>query len=337
MSIDPTVIHPLLTQKINSLENFRQAAVTVVEYMEENTQDRPYSTTKRYSHYFLPLIKIGGRTVQVRPLNSNLFIWDPDELEKSFLKLVTILGLLKVHQGTTQAIMETHDTFIANGGIERVLYTLQQAVACGLDLFTSSQFARKNVGTRFEDLIECVWKEMGVTYGKSVGVRIALPSTDDDELQSDIYYSQEADFIISPFETIQTTPEAFHPAEIIVSTKTTSKDRTPPIFLAKLFLSRALGTDVKTLAIFLTDIQRSGDRGISNTFVPNSFLIYTNYVNRLEGVYHIDPPPHIDHEPWDRELARFRKLLLEDLWEMGITSHQKSGEVDTDQLRLNGL
>lgn len=317
-SLSPTTMRDLLTNQIASLEDFLEVGVSVVEYMEGNRKEVPASTTSRYSNYVLPRIAVEERVVQVRPLNSNLFISDANELREGFREFVGLLDLIAEHGSGSPFIEEKHSSFVDRGEVERVLYTLQQAVGCGLDLFTTTQVARKNVGTRFEDLIGCVLKRLGITYERNVGIKILLPSTAELDPQDRIYYGQEADFILSPFESVRTTPDQFDPNEVLVSMKTTSKDRTAPIFLAKTFLSRALGEDVKTVAIFLTDVQRSGELGISNTFVPNVFMIYTELLNSLDGVYHIDPPPHIHRFPWKNELSVFSRLLLEDLRGLGI-------------------
>jgi hypothetical protein len=117
-----------------------------------------------------------------------------------------------------------------------------------------------------------------------------------------------------------------HPSEIVGSVKTTSKDRIDKIFLDKYLLTKLLERDVPVVAIFLHDVQRAsaskdldrrGDRyfNIASTFKTNHFLGYTVALNKLDGVYYVDPRPEMMVNERLREQIRdFQCFLTEDLW-----------------------
>ena len=104
------------------------------------------------------------------------------------------------------------------------------------------------------------------------------------------------------------------PNEVVVSLKTSSKDRFAKIFLDQEMLSFVTGQQIKVVALFHNDIQRSGTTRTSGTFVAGNFAAYVARFGELTGVYYVDPPPHIDREPWSAWLRRYEDLLLDDLW-----------------------
>lgn len=80
------------------------------------------------------------------------------------------------------------------------------------------------------------------------------------------------------------------------------------------------------IAIFLHDVQRataksdlerSGDRifNIASTFKTNHFLGYTVALNKLDGVYYIDPRPEMTvNERLKEQIRDFQEFLVKDLW-----------------------
>jgi hypothetical protein len=84
-------------------------------------------------------------------------------------------------------------------------------------------------------------------------------------------------------------------------------------------LTHLLGRDIPVIAIFLHDVQRArkGNSifGVNTTFKSNHFLGYTVALNKLDGVYYVDPRPAM-HE--DRRLNQyiqdFQQFLVRDLW-----------------------
>jgi hypothetical protein len=108
-------------------------------------------------------------------------------------------------------------------------------------------------------------------------------------------------------------------SEIVGSVKTTSKDRIDKIFLDKHLLVKLLGREIPVIAIFLHDVQRAikGNTifGINSTFKTNHFLGYTVALNKLDGVYYVDPRPEMMvNDRLRQQIRDFQQLLIEDLW-----------------------
>lgn len=106
--------------------------------------------------------------------------------------------------------------------------------------------------------------------------------------------------------------------EIVVSLKTTTKDRMPKIFIDKVLMERFLGYPVKVVGISQNDIQRKeGSKiKISYTFVSNLFMVYTRFLAELEWYYYLDPPHRTMEKPFNQHIFPFSKFLLTDLWKM---------------------
>jgi hypothetical protein len=132
--------------------------------------------------------------------------------------------------------------------------------------------------------------------------------------------SYDLDMVFSRDKAIITSEtELIHPAEVVGSVKTTSKDRIDKVFLDKYLLTRFLGREVRVIAIFLHDVQRARRAhsifGINSTFKSNHFLGYTVALNRLDGVYYVDPRPEmITDERLREEISDFQHFLTHDLW-----------------------
>jgi len=73
------------------------------------------------------------------------------------------------------------------------------------------------------------------------------------------------------------------------------------------------------VAIFLHDVQRAkkGNSifGVNSTFKSNHFLGYTVALNRLDGVYYVDPRPEMmTNERLREQIRDFQTFLIHDLW-----------------------
>ncbi len=91
-------------------------------------------------------------------------------------------------------------------------------------------------------------------------------------------------------------------------------------------MTKLLEREIPVVAIFLHDVQRatakkdlerSGDRhfGIASTFKTNHFLGYTVALNRLDGVYYVDPRPDmLVNERLREQISDFQSFLTKDLW-----------------------
>lgn len=115
------------------------------------------------------------------------------------------------------------------------------------------------------------------------------------------------------------TPKGESPSEVVGSVKTTSKDRIDKIILDKFLLTKLLGREIPVVAIFLHDVQRArrGQSifGINSTFKSNHFLGYTVALNKLDGVYYVDPRPEmLSNELLREQIRDFQSFLVRDLW-----------------------
>jgi hypothetical protein len=126
-------------------------------------------------------------------------------------------------------------------------------------------------------------------------------------------YKSENDIVLSPYTSVKSTSKALDPKEVVVSVKTTSKDRMGKMFLDKILLERFVNHPQKIIGIFLNDVQRKDTDNISYTLVSGSFLVYTQFIARLEGVYYLDPPPTAFLKPYSEHMKRFSELITVDL------------------------
>ncbi len=247
-----------------------------------------------------------------RPLNTQLFFESMEELTAAFARFVTFLGDLKKHQ---QAIVDSkgRQRYLESNEINRVVYTLQQSVGCIGDSFENENQSRKRIGQLFESLVKLIIKEVGVTCEPRV-INLPIPGHPGCEMsyQLDLVFSRNKAIIAAETRHI-------HPSEVVGAVKTTSKDRIDKVFLDKFLLTKLLGREVPVVAIFLHDVQRArrGQSifGINSTFKTNHFLGYTVALNKLDGVYYVDPRPEMKTNERLREQIRdFQSFLVRDLW-----------------------
>lgn len=114
------------------------------------------------------------------------------------------------------------------------------------------------MGNRFEELIKSIFTEIGIANKKTV---LQIPYKTDEGEKT---YKCENDLILSPFEKVKSTSNHLDKKEIVVSIKTTSKDRMSKIFIDKILLERFVEHDQKVIGIFLNDVKRKGNDNISN-------------------------------------------------------------------------
>jgi hypothetical protein len=130
--------------------------------------------------------------------------------------------------------------------------------------------------------------------------------------QLDLVFSSNKVLVTSETNYLDTT-------EIVGSVKTTSKDRIDKIFLDKYLLTKLLGRNIPVVAIFLHDVQRAKKGNsifsVNSTFKSNHFLGYTVALNRLDGVYYVDPRPEmISNQRLREQIRDFQTFLIRDLW-----------------------
>ena len=165
------------------------------------------------------------------------------------------------------------------------------------------------MGQLFEGLVRLIIQQLGLVC-ESRKVNLPIPGFPDYAMSYDLdlVFSRTGAVVASETNVI-------HPLEIVGSVKTTSKDRIDKIFLDKFLLTRLLGRDIPVVAIFLHDVQRLDPFGVSSTFKSGHFLGYTLALNKLDGIYYVDPPANVDTNQRLREQIRdFQQFLLQDLW-----------------------
>ena len=247
-----------------------------------------------------------------RPLNANLFFESADDFKIAFERFVAFLADLKRFQ---EAIIDqdTKRDYLDSNEINRVVYTVQQSVGSIGDSFDNPNQSRKRVGQLFENLIKLIIQEVGLEC-ESRRITVPIPGYPDYAMSYDLDLVFSRDKAIVASET-----ELIHPAEVVGSVKTTSKDRIDKVFLDKYLLTQFLGREVPVVAIFLHDVQRARRArsifGINTTFKSNHFLGYTVALNKLDGVYYVDPRPEMTTDERLREqIGDFQQFLIHDLW-----------------------
>lgn len=247
-----------------------------------------------------------------RPLNTRLFFEQKEVFKSAFEKLGAFLIDLKKHRGA-MAERQTTQSYLHSNEINRVVYTVQQSIGCVGDSFQNPNQSRKRIGQLFENLVKLLIQEVGLAC-ESRSIQIPLPD------HPGYTMSYELDLVFSRNKAVIANESNFiDVSEVVGSVKTTSKDRIDKIFLDKYMLSQLLGRDIPLIAIFLHDVQRAryGNSifGINSTFKTNHFLGYTVALNRLDGVYYVDPHPVMSADPrLQEEIQDFQTFLVKDLW-----------------------
>lgn len=284
-----------LQEKKNSLAEFENITVRVLEYLPN-----VLSEFKMKSGYNIHSSQIAGTTKYVRPINQRLFIYSPEDFKSKINDFRTIIEKLK----TRNEDWADYEKEI----IDSVLYTIQQSIGAGFDLLANPNSARKHVGNRFEELIKVIFTEIGIANKRTV---LQIPYKTDEGEKT---YKCENDLILSPFEKVKSTGKHLDEHEIVVSVKTTSKDRMGKMFIDKILLERFVNHEQKVIGIFLNDVQRKENDNISFTLVSGLFMVYSNFLTELEGIYYLDPPPNALKMPYSNYMKPFSELVTRDIW-----------------------
>jgi hypothetical protein len=121
------------------------------------------------------------------------------------------------------------------------------------------------------------------------------------------------DLIISPYNTVKSTTKDLDEKEIVVSVKTTSKDRMGEMFIDKILLEKFVNHPQKVIGIFLNDVQRIEKNKIGFTLVSGLFMVYSKFLTKLEGIYYLGPPPNANKTPYSNHMKPFSELITTDL------------------------
>lgn len=281
----------------NTIEGFSKTAIRVLEYLPNIL-----SGLKIKNGYTIHSSTIAGTLKYIRPINKRLFIYSPEDFKIKLGAFEKLFEKLKV-QNNQWEVSEKEL-------LESVLYTIQQSIGVGFDLLTNPNSARKHVGNRFEELIKAIFTEMGIANKKTV---LRIPYQTDESIKN---YKCENDLILSPFNSVKSTGKYLDHHEIVVSAKTTSKDRMGKMFIDKILLERFVQHNQKVIGIFLNDVQRKESDNISFTLVSGLFMVYTSFLTELDGVYYLDPPPNVFKEPYNKYLKPFSELITKDIWKL---------------------
>ena len=284
-----SLIQDLQTRQ-NTLQEFSDLTLRILKYLPnivtDNIPSRGYVIYRSTS---------AGTTKLSRPIKDELYIRKPVRFESSYKEYLKILK--NAAHGKKKFTEDDHRL------INSVTYTIQQSIGVGLDFLSNPNSARKHIGNRFEELIRLIVSEIGIRNKKVV---LKIPYGEGHT------YSAETDLIFSPFESVRSDNSKLDPKEVVVSLKTSSKDRMGKIFIDKLLMQRFVQHDVKVIGIFLNDVQRKEEGGISFTFVSGLFMVYAKFLTKLEGIYFIDPPQGVLEKPYSEFIASFSKFVLED-------------------------
>lgn len=286
----------LKQKKINLIE-FAAIAKRVLQHLPD-----VLTSYEEKNSYRLYISQSESTIKHVRPINQNIFISKPEEFANSFGEYQKIVLKLK----NREIDFNKNEKSI----IDSVLYTIQQSIGAGLDLFVNPNSARKHVGNRFEELIKAVFTDLDVTNKKIV---LQIPYETDEGIK---IYKCETDIILSPYPKVKSTNKLVDKNEVVVSVKTTSKDRMGKIFMDRILMEHFVGHDIKMIGVFLNDVQRKEKNNISYTLVSGLFMVYTKFLKELEGVFYLDSPPNAFKSPYKNHMKPFSELITKDVWEL---------------------
>ena len=292
------------------LSEYSDICCAFLNFVEQTDPTRIISPS--HQHYIFYQYSEDYQHKITRPLNSDLFIESLDDFKGSFERFVTFLDNLRSSEGVATTRVETAK-YLESNEINRVVYTIQQSIGSIGDSFENANQSRKRIGQLFETLVTLLVQEVGFEC-ESRTVNIPIPGNPEYAM------SYQLDLVFSRNKAIVTSETShIHPAEVVGSVKTTSKDRIDRIFLDKHLMTSLIGRDIPVVAIFLHDVQRAkrGNSifGINSTFKSNHFLGYTVALNRLDGVYYVDPRPEmLENQRLREQISDFGTFLARDLW-----------------------
>jgi hypothetical protein len=286
-----------LQKQKSSINEFKEITIRVLDYLPN-----VLSGYKLKNGYKIHSSLIAGTNKFLRPINQRLFIYSSKDFVSKFSDFEGIIIKLKTKNNN----WSEEEKYL----IDSVLYTIQQSIGAGFDLLVNPNSARKHVGNRFEELIKVIFTEMGISNKKTV---LRIPYKTDEGEKT---YKCENDLILSPFNEVKSTNKYLDKDELVVSVKTTSKDRMGKMFIDKILLERFVKHDQKVIGIFLNDVQRKQSNNISFTLVSGLFMVYSNFLTELEGVFYLYPPPNAQKEPFNKYMKPFSELVTKEIWNL---------------------
>lgn len=247
-----------------------------------------------------------------RPLNVELFIESVSDFDNMFERFITFLADLRRNQEAA-IDRKSNQRYVESKEINKVVYTIQQSIGSIGDSFDNPNQSRKRIGQLFETLVKLLIQEVGLECEpRTINIPLSGYPGYEMSYELDLVFSRNSAIIASETKFI-------HSSEVVGSVKTTSKDRIDKVFLDKYLLTKLLGRNIPVVAIFLHDVQRARRStsifGVNSTFKSNHFLGYTVALNRLDGVYYVDPRPEmVANERLREQIHDFQQFLVRDLW-----------------------
>jgi len=286
-----------LQKSKESLDQFANITIRILNYLPNVLSDKNVK-----GKYILYTSNIAGTEKFIRPINNELIIFSEKDFKNYYSELKIIINKLN-----NKKFVFSKNDFIV---IDKTIYTMQQIIGAGLDLMVNPNSARKHVGNRFEELIRIFFQAIGIANKKIV---LQIPyETDEGEKK----YKCENDLILSPYKQVKSTNKTLHRKEIVVSAKTTSKDRMGKMFIDKMLLERFVNHPQKVIGIFLNDVQRKESNNVSFTLVSGLFMVYSKFLTELDGIYYLDPPPNVFKSPYNSYMKPFSQLIIKDIWNL---------------------
>ncbi|MDR1798092.1 MAG: hypothetical protein LBR44_11800 [Clostridiales Family XIII bacterium] len=282
-------------KNLNTVDAYSDFCHEFLTFIENGLQAVIVSRNEPHYH-FLQYRQDGNYNV-TRPINSQL-MYSLDEFDDARKRFDRALADIR-------GIGDDMETRMC---VNRFVYTCQQAIGATLDSLPSgrSNTARKIVGTIFENYIRLILTKIGISvHNETLIVPVYAPR----KKTSTCTMSFETDLVVTNAED-----------EIIArgSVKTTSKDRLDKAFMEKHFYNRLTKTETPYFAVFLNDVQRSGEEPnyrINSTFKTGHFKAYTIGINPLNGVYYCDIRPNMQTEEILKDhIKTLDHLFVEDIW-----------------------
>lgn len=294
----------------SKLDDYFRICFSFLELMEKTIPTRIISPSQ-HNYIFYQYDEAYNHRI-TRPLNTNLYIEKSKEFSDCINDFVNFIENLKIEQ---ESIINDHKwkKYIDSNFLNKMIYTMQQSIGCIGDSFDNPNQSRKRIGQLFENLVKIIINAIGIKCSSRT-INIPIPG------YSGYKMSYELDLVFSRNNAIIASETKFiHVNEVVGSVKTTSKDRIDKIFLDKYLLSKLIGREIPVIAIFLHDVQRARRGksifGINSTFKSNHFLGYTVALNRLDGVYYVDPRPEMVSDRRLREqISGFQTFIIKDIW-----------------------
>jgi hypothetical protein len=279
-----------------NLNDFKEITLRILNYYSEVVTE-----SSEFSGYVLSSASSSGLTKNIRPYKKEQFILEAEKFRESYDQFIDVMKELK----SGNEISENDKPIIDN-----TVYTVQQAMGIGFDLLGESNSSRKLVGNRFEELLRIIFSALGFSVKRN---NLKIPYKTEEGIK---FYRCETDMIISSKSEIKSNSQSISPDELVVSLKTTTKDRMGKIFIDKLLMEKFIKHQIKVVGISLNDIQRKSTNKISNTFVSNLFMVYSEFLAELEGYYYMDLPKIAETAPYNERIFKFSRLVTKDIWKL---------------------